>query len=370
MAAPPFDREHPPRSILVVRLGAVGDVVRTLPAVRLLRRTWPAARIAWAVESGPAPLVAGHPDVDEALVLERRRLIREARGLRPAALTTARAYARTVRAVGAELALDFQSSAKSGLVAWLSRARVRVGFDRGFDREASHLFATHRVRLDQARVHRVERAVALARAAGADDGPRETDLALTAAERAAGRAAVRALAESRRAPSPADAARGAAIALAPFSSARQPWKRYPLERWADVARGLSTAGHAILVLAGPGEQDDARRLCAAAGPGAHVADPGGLRALAAFVAACDLFVGGDTGPMHIAWATGVPVVAVYGPTDPVLNAPFGAGHCILAPERPTRRDDADRFPHLSPARIVSCALEHLPGRRSLSETSP
>jgi heptosyltransferase-1 len=129
---------------------------------------------------------------------------------------------------------------------------------------------------------------------------------------------------------------------------------------------LAEAGGAVLILAGPGEEPAARQLAASAGVGVAAVCAPPLRVLAAVIAACELFVGGDTGPMHLAWAVGAPVVAIYGPTDPALNAPFGEGHCVLAPQRPTRRDDPDPFPGITPQLILNHALERL-ARRASSE---
>ncbi len=354
----PFSRTNPPRSILVVRLGAVGDIVRTLPAVRLLRRTWPATPLAWAVETGPAQLLRGHPDIDRLILLDRGGLRRAVARAAPRAALIARDFVRELRAFAPELALDFQGALKSGLTSWLSGARVRLGFDRPFARESSHIFANRRVQLSTPRLHRVHRAAVLARSAGAEDAPLEADLALTPEERAAGRAEVARLAAPRE-----------AIALAPFSSARQPYKRYPASRWTEVARRLAGAGRAVLVLAGPGEEEAARRLCDEAGAGVVPVTAPPLRLLAAMLEECELFVGGDTGPMHLAWASGIPVVAVFGPTDPALNAPFGPGHCVLAPPRPSDRSAADPFPGIT-AELVSSRAISLLHECSLPETNP
>jgi len=354
---PPFAPGAPPQRILVVRLGAVGDVVRTLPAVRLLRRTWPSTPIAWAVEPAAAPLLAGHPDLERSVVLDRRRMTSGGVG---AALAEFRRFAGEVRRAKPELALDFQSSFKSGLVARLSGAPTRVGFDAPQDRERSHLFATHRVLLDEPRVSRVLRAAFLARAAGAAEGPLVADLALSPADRDEGRRELSRLAEGRR-----------TVAIVPFSSLRQEWKRYPLDRWARIAAGLAGHGYRVVVVGGPAEIEPARALCEAAGAGTLAATPLPLKPLAALLGATDLVVSGDTGPMHLAWAAGARVIAIFGPTDPVLNAPWGDGHEILAPSRPTRRDDADKFPGLTPELVLERALEHLASgrpRRSVETT--
>ncbi|MCU0223202.1 MAG: glycosyltransferase family 9 protein [Acidobacteria bacterium] len=357
----PFGADIAPDRLLVVRLGAVGDVVRTLPAVRLLRRSWPAARIAWAVEPGAAPLVTGHPDVDEVHVLERRALEGAAWRRPLAAAGTLRRFAGTLARFAPALALDFQSSFKSGLVARASRAPVRFGFDTPQDREGSHRFATHRVLLPEPRVSRVLRAAALARAAGAADGPLVADLALSPEDREAARAERARIAAGAR-----------LVAIAPFSSLRQAWKRYPAERWTAIASGLAGRGFAVAVVAGPGEQEAARALGEAAGGRVVPTAPLPLKPLAALLGGAELVISGDTGPMHLAWAAGAPVVAIYGPTDPVLNAPWGDGHGILAPPRPTDRRDADKFPGLGPDLVLEHALARLaaaPGARPMEKTS-
>jgi ADP-heptose:LPS heptosyltransferase len=336
-------------------------VVRTLPAVRLLRRTWPAARIAWAIEPGAAPLVAGHPDVDDVFRLERPAL--EARAWRrpAAALGTLRRYAATLSGFAPALALDFQSSFKSGLVAWTSRAAVRYGFDAPQDREGSHRFATHRVLLPEPRISRVLRAAALARAAGAADGPLVADLALSPEDHAIAQAERARLSNG-----------GRLVAIAPFSSRRQAWKRYPAERWSAIIAGLAARGFAVAIVGGPAEQDEARALGAAAGPRVAPAAPLPLKPLAALLGSSDLVIAGDTGPMHLAWAAGAPVIALYGPTDPVLNAPWGEGHVVLAPPAPTARHDPDKFPGIGPDLVLDQALARLsapPGARPLETTS-
>ncbi len=331
-----------PERILVVRLGAVGDVVRTLPAVGLLRQTWPQASIAWAVEEGAAPLLAGHPDIDRLLLLERRAITRAMRSASLRSFSLLRSFVSSMKDFSPQLSLDFQSSFKSGVVAWLSGAKRRVGFDRSCDREHSHLFANCQLRLRNPRVHRVLRAAELARAAGAADGDLVAKLALRKEELHEGRRHLRQLSPERT-----------PVLLAPFSSKRQAWKRYPLDRWGAIALGLAKRGYGVVVLGGPGEREEAQALCAEGG--AHVREccDLDLRQLGALISAAPLLVGGDTGPMHLAWAGGARVVAIYGPTDPVLNAPFGEGHALLAPQHPTRREDDDRFPGITPKLVLS-----------------
>jgi len=129
-----------------------------------------------------------------------------------------------------------------------------------------------------------------------------------------------------------------------------PNKRWPPDRLGAVARDLfSRHGLRSVVLWGPGEEDVARAVVAAAGAGAHLAPPTGLHELIALLRHARLMISGDTGPTHIAAALGVPVVALFGPTTPQRNGPWSAAdvsisryeQCDCHYERRCRRDAAE-----------------------------
>ena len=133
--------------ILIVRLGALGDVVHVLPALGALRRALPGARIHWAVETAAASLLEGHPDLEAVHVIPRKEW--SASLLRPACwadlLKSAEGVFRRLRAPGFDAALDFQGNLRSAVVSVLSGAPVRIGFGKGANKENSHLVYTHRV---------------------------------------------------------------------------------------------------------------------------------------------------------------------------------------------------------------------------------
>src|SRR5262249_8383925 len=194
-----------------------------------------------------------------------------------------------------------------------------------------------RVALPPEPVHRVRRNLALLAAIGieaaaGDEAP--TPLPIAAEDR---RAADEALHAS-------GASGGPFVFLYPGSSARQSYKRYPAERLGEVARRLIEGGVEVVVAPGRGEEPIVAAMRAAAGPGLHVLPPTSLMAMAEVIRRARLFVGGDTGPMHIAAAQGIPVVALFGPTDPALNAPMGDGHVILDALDPARESVPDRPP--------------------------
>src|SRR5271163_3526955 len=120
-----------PRRVLVILLGAIGDVVRALPLLGRIRRAWPSAHIAWAVEPKSQAVLEGHPWLDELIVYDRRR-----------APFSFLPFLVRVHAQHFDLTLDLQRHLKSGVVSIASGARVRVGFDRSNGKEFNHLFST------------------------------------------------------------------------------------------------------------------------------------------------------------------------------------------------------------------------------------
>jgi ADP-heptose:LPS heptosyltransferase len=132
MTPPASPRVADVRKILIVLLGAIGDVTRALPLLPRLRALYPKARIAWAVEPASHALVETHPDVDDVFLFER-----------PKGFGAFLSFLRTVRNFAPELCLDLQRHAKSGLVTFASGAKVRLGFHRVNSREGNWLVLTH-----------------------------------------------------------------------------------------------------------------------------------------------------------------------------------------------------------------------------------
>jgi ADP-heptose:LPS heptosyltransferase len=292
----------------VIRLGALGDVVRSLPAVSAVRSAYPGAHLAWLVEAGSAGVLAGLPFLDEVIEFPRAGL-RDAlaradlRGL----VGSAAGLVRALRRRRFDLALDFHSILRSGLLCRLSGAPVRVAYAPPFGREFAHLFATHRVRLAPAKLSRFDRNEALVRFLGAGWKPWARPLPTGAGRR-------------RR------FAAGAPVAIHPGSSEATPYKRYSASGYGRVARALAReTGVPCLVTRGPGPRERALAdaVVAASGGDARLApETRNVADLAAVFAGCRLAIAGDTGPLHLASLVGTPVVQLLGPTDPVENAPW------------------------------------------------
>jgi ADP-heptose:LPS heptosyltransferase len=295
-----------------VRLGALGDVARTLPAFRALRAGYPGAQISWIVERKAAGVLAGQPGLDEVLVFPREELSARLRALDLLGLWRVfRAFHASLRARRFDLVVDFHGILKSGAISWLTRAPRRTAYAPPHGRELAWLFANLRVRLDPMRLSRYERNAAMIEFLALPPVGAVAPLHLDpeAVKRIEGSLG----------------AGEAPVVIHPGTSPATPHKRYGAERYAAVARALRRKlGHVCLVTCGPDEAEVAlaHRIVEASGGAAMLAPPTpSVADLAALFSKARLFVGGDSGPLHIASLVGTPVVQIVGPTDPVENEP-------------------------------------------------
>jgi ADP-heptose:LPS heptosyltransferase len=296
------------RSVLVLRLDRIGDLLMSLPALHDLRAALPAARIRLAVPAWSAEVAQSAP-VDEVLVwsppwsgraLEGRDswpiLLRKARGLRAEHL---------------DLALDLQGDVRSSLLMWLAGARERVGYAN----TAGGYLLTRVVPLEESVswVEQNRRAVGIA--LGGEVPAAAPVVPIAAGERAH---AERVL-----------AARGAGgrplVGLHP--SGGRAVKQWDLARWAEVAARLQREFGATVVITGSAADAPlaARVAEGLAAPPLDLTGRLGVRETMAVIAALDLFLSPDTGPMHMAAAVGTPSVSVFGPSDPARYFSGGTG---------------------------------------------
>ena len=292
--------------VLIVRLSAVGDCVQTLPLACAVRDHFPEAEVTWVVERPAAPLVALCPAVDRLVVLPRGF------ALRPRAVWWLRGVLRRLRP---DITLDPQGLTKSGLVAWLSGARRRIGLARPASREINPWLQTERVAPEAQ--HRVRRYLALLRPLGVVQPEVRFDLAIPPAVQQAVDGALAVCAGGHR-----------LAVLNPGAG----WdaKRWPEERYAQVAQHLASCGlRSVVVWAGNRERAWAETIVAQARGAAALAPSTTLVELAAVLKRAQLFVGSDTGPLHLAAAVGTPCVALFGASSGQDCGPLGPWHVVL-----------------------------------------
>jgi len=300
-------------SILVIRLSSMGDVVRLLPSLRALR-TSAVSRVDLTVEDRFAPLLDLFPLVHEVVVYPRKHPGTPWR--HPWAWISAMTgYGKALRSARYDLALDLHGIFRSALVARMSGARETAGYAEGFGKEGSHLLYGRTVVPGASpRISRYERyagtlrALGLPEASGEYLAPRVPDQAVEEVESF--------LSDTHLA--------GRPYLFAFLGTSRaQAHKRWPIGRFlelAEAARGRF--GLSTILGWGPEEAELVRALPAQEG---IVAIPDwDLPRLVEVIRRSAAFVGADTGAMHVAALMGIATVAVLGPTDPVLNRPFGA----------------------------------------------
>jgi len=287
-------------NILVVRLGALGDVVHTIPAVAALRRAFPAARIDWLVEAKHREVVDLVTVVDRVVVLEKG---------------TARAWRRVIdelRGTPYDVAIDFQGLLKSAVLARASGARRVIGFSIWHLREktARPFYSSTG---DAEGGHVIRKNLRLLRVLGIDADTIEFPIA--------------------------DMGSRASLILGqlvtgPYAlinaGAAWPNKRWPPERFGELAAFLAEArGLTPVVLWGPGEDVLAQTIIDASSGRAVLAPPTRVRDLVALARGASLVVSGDTGPLHVATAVGTPTVSIFGPTNPERNGPWSAQDAVV-----------------------------------------
>ncbi len=331
-----------PRRILLVRLSALGDVVNTLPSLSALREAYPSVHLGFAVEDRCAGVVEGHPAVDSVHVYPRRRWDRMRR--RPwlwlDLLAEAWTYLRGIRGQDYDVVLDFQGNLKGALHSRFSGAGVRVGYARGYCKEGNWLFSNRRAEPATPRQNRVEKFLGLLAPLGVF--PRAIRYQLP--EPASSRDRVAAWLRGE------GLAPGAYAVLHPGTSEAGRLKRWPAERFAEVARGLPGPS---VVTWGPSERALAGEVVAASGGAARLGpETSSLTDLSELLRAARLFVGADSGPLHLASAAGTPSVALFGPKDPAVYAPWNPRSRVLY--RPGRVDE------ISAAEVVAAARELWP----------
>ena len=275
-------------SILLVRLGAMGDIIHALPALASLRKSFPEHRIAWVVARKWIQLLEGNPQLDEVVAFERK-----GKG-------TLRASWRKLRPIQPDVAIDFQGLIQSALVGRVSQPRRFIGRHRSQARESlAALFYTEEVKTKGP--HCVEANLELAAAAGATQ---LTDQAWIPEGKPEG-----------------DLPDEPFIFTSPFAG----WtsKQWPLENYGKLARELQAEGLALVVNVPPGS-----RAKLAAMPDLRIHESG-LPGLIDGTRRATAIVGVDSGPMHLAAALGKPGVALFGPTDPARNGPFRSNLAVL-----------------------------------------
>ena len=292
---------------MIVRLSAIGDVIHAVPVLCALRERFPHAHISWVAERVGAKLLEGHKALDELIVVPRGWL------KSPSEVWRLR---RKLRELAPQVTIDIQGLSKSAIAAWLSGCRRRIGFGDEKGRELSPWLNTELVAATDK--HVIDANLRLL-------GPLDIHQPRVRFD----------LPEQHMAALEADRAihqLGFQDGFAVINpGAGWTSKLWPPERFGAVAKYLGEHWRlpSLVVWAGEKEKSDAATIVSYSGGQARMAPPTSLPELAAVVRRSQLFVGSDTGPLHLAVAVGVPSVGLFGPMPAERNGPYGPKHIAI-----------------------------------------
>ena len=294
-------RKSDVKRILIIRLSSIGDVVMTTPVAKALRAAYPDAHIAWIVEDKSRDVLEGNPYLDEVIVWDRAGTGNSPLGYLKSALHLRRELARRKF----DVAIDFQGLLRSAVIARISGARRRIGYDNA--RENAGLFYDVRLRVKNRDLRGSEMYARMIELLGVADREMEMHVPISDEDRAFARKFIAETVSSRQ------AARKA-VALCPATT--WPHKHWTEEGWAGLSDALVSRYGAVPIFLGSRADsaliDRVRALseCDAA----SAAGKTSLKQAAAIIEQCDLVISVDTGLLHIANALNRPTVAVFGPT--------------------------------------------------------
>ncbi len=290
--------------ILITRLSHIGDCILTLPMVCAIRDSWPDAQITWVVESPTDQLLTGHDSIDRLITVPRDFL------KQPRAVFGLR---QQLRELNCDVAIDPQSLTKSSIISWLAGVPRRIGFDRPWGRELAPWLNTELLRPQS--THVVDRSMDLLQALGME---RPTVRFSLPSHPASDKAVDKFLTSSHLGGNFCAINVGAGWAS----------RRWIPRRYGQAARfmGQSFQVPSVVAWAGAKERQMAETVVKHSGGQAVLAPKTSLTELVSLMRRAQFYLGGDTGPMHLAAAVGTPCIGLFGPTLPKNSGPYGMGH--------------------------------------------
>ncbi len=309
-----------PRSILLIQLGDIGDVVLTLPCIRALREAYPQARIVVAAWDKAAELLEDCPWLDQVIaVTKRHRSFREE-------LCFQIDFFRNLRSLHCDLAIDLRTGTRGAIMAFLSGAAQRIGFYAEDGKLWRNRLFTSLLNRDYTPdLHVVDYLLCLLEAFGLTSEQRIPELAVAVDKQEK----IRILFEEA-----AVSLDKKVVAVQPFSLWQ--YKEWGKDKYIDLIRWLMAEyGVAVLVTGSAAERDRAEEIVQSCGAGCYnFAGKTSIAMYAALLQKCRLFIGVDSAGLHIAAAVGTPTVGIFGPSSPVSWAPLGRQHLVIQKKMP------------------------------------
>ena len=303
--------------ILIVRLSAIGDVIHSLPTAYALRQKYPNAQIDWLVEEQSYPLVSLNPYLDNVIILPRKRWNKLIRKDFIKGLKSFFSFFKNLRTENYNITLDLQGLFKSAISAFIVKPDLRMGPADG--RELSTLFYQAKIDVPENKVHRIRKYLHFAGAL--DVGMDEIDYGLKMTPIIKSR--VSRLFEENKIKT-----NKKIVVINPFTNWES--KNWFLDRYFILANEFIKDNYYVIFTGSRADKEAIDSFVALNKENfSNLAGKTDLQELTEVYNRADLYIGGDTGPTHLAAAVGTQVISLMGPTDPETNGPFGEGHTVI-----------------------------------------
>ena len=308
-------------NILIVKLSAIGDVVHTLPSLAALRNLYPDAHITWVIEEASSDLIQSHPYLDRVIISRRKKWIDDLKhGRIDKSLREMKSFIHDLKARPYDLVIDFHGLFKSAMVVSLSSGKRKLGYDSM--QELSGFFLNEKIPEDMKK-HAVDRYLDFPRYLGAD--VKEAEFLIPIGE------------ENKRNVEGLLRTHGIEkedkyVAISPVAL----WetKLWEDEKFARLCDLITEEQKVKVVFTGSDRGKLERIQSLMKSSSINLGGKTTLRELAYLYQLASLLITTDSGPMHIAAAVGTPVIALFGPTDPLRTGPYGKGHEVIRKELP------------------------------------
>ncbi len=317
-----------PEKILIIRLSAIGDVVHVLPALRLLRSHFPESEIAWLVEDKARDILTGHPDIDDVIVFPRRKWQREILKINKTlnTLSDVLSFYKKLHKGNYDLVIDFQGNLKSGIMNLITKSEKKVGFGRGYCKEFNYLTTQYQAFPPGKKMHRIDKNLFMLNELGIKTRFQRPKLPVFKPDKKY----ISKFIDTDINPSLP------IIIIHPGTSKFGSYKQWPPLNYALLADMILDTYEANVVFTwGPYEfgvvKEIVEKMKNKALPACETRS---IKQLIELIRHASLFIGGDTGPLHIASILDIPVVGIYGPKDPEIYGPYNDKAIVIKKDVP------------------------------------
>ncbi|GAX59741.1 ADP-heptose:LPS heptosyltransferase [Candidatus Scalindua japonica] len=318
-----------PANILIIRLSAIGDVINVLPSLRLLRTHFPKSRITWLVEDRAKEILTDHPDIDEVIIYPRKKwqsnILKIHTSLK--VISEALSFYKKLRRNHYDLVIDFQGNLKSAVMNLITGSDNRFGFGKGHCKEFNYLSTQCHAYPVGRKIHRIEKNLSLIGELGIEPLFMRPELPVTKENKEYISMFINNNTTNPSLP---------IILIHPGTSKFGSFKQWSPKNYSLLANMILEKYEVNIIFTwGPGELNTVKEIIKSMKYKALPAcKTDSIKQLIELIRLSSLFIGGDTGPLHIASIMNIPVVGIYGPKDPITYGPYNGKAIVIKKDIP------------------------------------